>query len=100
MSATKRAKPKKKYFTPAQANAMLPLLRSILRDVSELAKELHELQERFLHAKEGETVIGPVLRRQLDEMEAEFERGKDKMQEHLQELDGLGIELKDPFTGL
>src|SRR5262245_13700597 len=38
--ATPRRNRKKRYFTVAEANATLPLLRSILRDVTELAREL------------------------------------------------------------
>ena len=47
MTAQKRAR-RKKYFTVTEANATLPLLRSILRDVTELARELHERHERLM----------------------------------------------------
>src|SRR6266481_1369661 len=35
-------KDQKKYFTVAEANSTLPLLRSILRDITDLAKELRK----------------------------------------------------------
>jgi len=79
---------------------MLPLLRSILRDVMTLARELNDIQERSQAGKEGEIVLNPPSREELDAMEVELERGRDRMQEYLEELEKLGIELKDPFTGL
>jgi hypothetical protein len=100
MAAAKRAN-KRKYFTLDQANAMLPLLRAILRDVTELAQELRDRHERLkvLHNRE-DGKLSPAHREEVEEMEAEFERGRERMQDYMKELDGLGIELKDPFTGL
>jgi hypothetical protein len=101
MSKTKRPKAKRKYFTPQQANAMLPLLRSIVRDVTALAHELRDHQDRLVAAKHnGGTMLTAAHREELVQVEVEFERGRDRMHEFLQELENLGIELKDPFTGL
>jgi len=100
MPNSKRAKTKKKLFTPAQANAMLPLLRSILRDVTSLAHELHDRQERLQSTKSGGTALSPAHREEMEQMEGEFERGRERMHDSLDELDNLGIELKDPFNGL
>jgi hypothetical protein len=101
MPNSKRAKPKKKFFTAQQANAMLPLLRSILRDVTGLANELHDSQERIQEAKNSsEAVLSAAQRDELVHLEAEFERGRDRMHDYLEEIAELGIELKDPFTGL
>src|SRR6478672_7729199 len=102
MKAQKRQKKKdaKKLFTPAQANAMLPLLRSILRDVTTLAKELYDLQERYQQIKGSDNVLMSARREELEGMEATFESGREKMHSFLEELEKLGIELKDPFTGL
>jgi hypothetical protein len=100
MAASKRAK-KRKYFTAAQANAMLPLLRAILRDVTQLAQELRDRHDRLqrLH-KSAQSGLGTAHREEVEGIEAEFERGRERMEDYLHELDGLGIELKDPFTGL
>jgi hypothetical protein len=100
MAASKRAS-KRKYFTVGQANAMLPLLRAILRDVTQLALELRDRHDRLQRLRSGEgSTLGPAHREEVEEIEAEFERGRERMQDYLHELDGLGIELKDPFTGL
>jgi hypothetical protein len=99
MAASKRAN-KRKLFTPAQANAMLPLLRSILRDVTQLAHELRDRHDRLQRLTGDGKGLGSAHREEVQEMEGEFERGRERMQDYLQELDKLGIELKDPFTGL
>jgi hypothetical protein len=102
MPSSKRAKSKTtpKYFTPQQANAMLPLLRSILRDVTDLAHELHDRQESIQNSRASNATLTPSHREEMVQMEAEFERGRDRMHDYLDELQKLGIELKDPFAGL
>jgi hypothetical protein len=101
MATAKRAS-KRKYFTVAQANAMLPLLRSILRDVTELAQELRDRHDRMqrLQKNEQEGLGSAAHREEVDHITIEFERGRERMHELLDELDNLGIELKDPFAGL
>ena len=100
MAASKRAN-KRKYFTAAQANAMLPLLRAILRDVTQLAQELRDRHDRMQRLHSGaQSGLGTAHREEVEQMEAEFERGRERMEAYLHELDGLGIELKDPFTGV
>jgi hypothetical protein len=47
MSPSKRLRSKKKYFSVTEANAMLPLLRAILQDVTVLAHSLRERQDRI-----------------------------------------------------
>ena len=101
MTAPKRAR-RKKYFTATEANATLPLLRSILRDVTALAGELKERHERLSRVPvpaRGDKP-GDAYQEELHEMQAEFERGRQRMQEYLDELQRLGVELKDPYTGL
>src|SRR5262245_41297290 len=80
----------KKYFTPAQANAMLPLVRRIVQDITELAGELRGIQEH--HAR--------LAGEELQQAEDEFERGRERMTEFVAELRKLGVELKDFFMGL
>ena len=92
--AARKPDPGKKYFTPAQANAMLPLVRQIIRDITELAGELRRRQEH-LAGLDPRTAEDERLR-----AEAEFERGRERMEELVGELRQLGVELKDFFAGL
>jgi hypothetical protein len=101
MKASRKPRKKKKLFTPAEANAALPLVTAIVQDIAALARSLHERQERL-------TRLGPpnrgglseAYREELQQVQTELERDGDRMREYIQELSDLGIELKDPFTGL
>jgi hypothetical protein len=96
-----RAARAKKFFTPAEANAMLPLLRSILRDVTELAHELQDRNERLGRVRgHQKSVMDEAHREELQQIEQEYEHGRERMQALLEELQQLGVELKDPYTGL
>ncbi|HWG44654.1 MAG TPA: DUF2203 domain-containing protein [Gemmataceae bacterium] len=98
MAAPKRGK---KYFTVAEANSMLPLVRVIVRDISELAGQLRERHDRLNGLRPGErSRLSDAHDEELQHAQAEFEQGQAKMEEYEHELKKLGIELKDYFTGL
>lgn len=97
MKAVSR-KPRKKFYTVAEANATLPLLRLILRDVTALATELREHHERA-KSFEGRK-LSAEHQEELDALLADFERGREQMQAFEKELAQLQIEIKDYFTGL
>jgi hypothetical protein len=67
-----------------------------------LAQELRDRHDRMqrLQKNEQEGLGSAAHREEVVQIAAEFERGRERMQDYLRELDGLGIELKDPFTGL
>jgi hypothetical protein len=100
MKAQKRARKAKKHFTAAEANATLPLLRSILRDVTELAGEMSARYERLREIGPQRGRAGDAHREEVESLQAEFERGREQMQDYARELEQLGVELKDPTTGL
>ena len=94
-----RPRTKKKYYSVEEANATLPLLRSILRDVTALAGELrgrHEHLARLQNAGKLDAAHEEEVQAHI----AEFERGQERMKEYEAELGRLQIELKDYFTGL
>jgi hypothetical protein len=100
MKPRKRSR-EKKYFTVAQANATLPLIRAILRDLTTLARELkdrHDRLERFQGPDGGN--MGEAHQEELQQVLGDFERDQERMREYLQELKTLGIELKDELLGL
>ena len=91
----------KKYYTPASANATLPLVRVIVRDVTELARELRERHERLSGALSGKrSGLSDAHQEELLQAQQEVERGQERMHEYERELKELGIELKDYFIGL
>jgi hypothetical protein len=92
---------KKRYFTPEQANATLPLVKAIIRDITELAHDLRDRHERLtrLKPKEGGG-LSEAHREEIEQARSEIERGKAKMADYEKELRELGVELKDYFTGL
>ena len=94
-----KRRPRKKYFTLEEAGATLPLLRSILRDVTELARCLAERHQRIVSLQSG----GAIDRAHAEELQSlvgDFEREQDRMREYEDEIRKLGVELKDHFTGL
>jgi hypothetical protein len=91
----------KKYFTVAEANAMLPLVRAIVGDVMVLARELRDRHERLTRVRAKDRgVLGEAYQEELQHVQDDFERDQERMQEYEQELRDLGVELKDYFTGL
>lgn len=97
----KQARRRKKYYSPAEANAALPLVRSIARDIAELARTLSERGQRLARYQKAEP--GKIERAYEEEelhMLPEFERDQQRLKECIRELSNLGVELKDPHTGL
>jgi hypothetical protein len=90
---TKKQTAKKKYFTVVEANAVLPLARSIVRDISALAESLQERYDRL-------TADGDLLGEKKEEWEQDLEQDQEKMRVYVEELKQLGIELKDFLSGL
>jgi hypothetical protein len=101
MSPSKSLRAKRKYFTVTEANAMLPLLRSILRDVTALAHALRQRQSLLSRAQPApEKKKLDVYQEEVAQAQAELERDQERMREYEAELKKLGVELKDPYTGL
>jgi hypothetical protein len=101
MQANKKRKPEKRLFTVEEANATLPLLRSILRDVTELAREVRDRHERLGRIRQDDRKgLSQAHDEELEGIQGELERARERMEGYEQELRGLGVELKDYYTGL
>jgi hypothetical protein len=99
--AAPKPRPGKKYFTLAQANAMLPLVRVIVRDIADLAQALRERHQRLNRiTPNGRSGLSDAHEEEIAQAQGDFERGREQMREYEHELEKLGIELKDYFTGL
>src|SRR5437660_12573706 len=85
----------KKFFTPQEAGAMLPLVRSIVKDISELAHSIRDRHDRLTRLKKG-----LIPEPQLEEEQAAWEHDSERLQECVAELTELGVEMKDLFSGL
>ena len=83
----------KRYFTVAQANRMLPLLRSIVRDIVESAAELQSRQETLRSLGDPECLPEEKAQQWWD-LRRELERGAARIEEFLDELRELGVEFK------
>jgi hypothetical protein len=100
MAATKR-QPTKKYYTPAEANATLPLVRAIVTDITALARDLRERQERLTQIRPPKGGrLGRDYEEELHHLEQELEADRERMLGYVEELTKLGVELKDPDVGL
>lgn len=99
MNGTPRQKKRKKTYTLDEATAMLPLLRVILRDITNLAGDLRDRYERLVRLQKAQG-LDKAHQEEVQQLAEEFERGQEKMHEYEQELEKLSVELKDYYTGL
>src|ERR1700745_3570485 len=90
----------KKYFTAADANQMLPLVKGIEQDIVTLGQSLEKLDTRLSRLRKDGVAMGIIPRPQLEEEESAHEREVERLQECVAELAQLGIELKDVRMGL
>ncbi|HJT77137.1 MAG TPA: DUF2203 domain-containing protein [Gemmataceae bacterium] len=91
----------KKYFTVAEANARLPLVRAIVRDIMALAQDLRERHERLTRIRGKEHgALGEAYQEELQQAQDDFDREQEQMHAYAQELHDLGVELKEPLIGL
>ena len=84
----------KKYFTLAEALRALPLVKRIAADVQ--STQAHRLR---LHAElsAGLAQLAPA---QQDRLQADFERATDRLESLIEELNKIGVQLKDPSRAL
>ncbi|MCA9271104.1 MAG: DUF2203 domain-containing protein [Planctomycetales bacterium] len=91
----------RKLFTVEQANAMLPLVRAIVGDLSKLYRDLVERRQRLEHLAAGRgRRQDDLYADELREVEARLERDQLSLRSFVKELADLGVECKDPAQGL
>jgi hypothetical protein len=97
---TPRPPAARRSFSLAEANATLPYVSAIVRDITQLAHDLRDRHERLVRLRAGRAGLGAAHREEVDQAEAELERGQERMRGYESELRQLGVELKDYFMGL
>jgi hypothetical protein len=94
----------KRYFTLAEANQRLPLVRAIVNDIVELFRDVTERRQRLIDLIErnqlGPKRVASPYTEELEQMQADIQADVERLNGFAQELADLGIELKDPNIGL
>lgn len=94
----------KKRFTVEEANHTLPLVRAIASDIVTHSREILERKERLkqMRPNAGSAVreADNVYNEEVLQIEEEIEKDTARLQDYVNELQALGVELKDPARGL
>ncbi len=90
-----------RVFTLAEANAMLPLVRAITRDLVRLSREVIERHQRVEHLKAGRSIsFGDPYDEELAQIDEELTKDRQRLHEYVQELRQLGVEPKSGVDGI
>lgn len=91
----------KRVFTLEEANAALPLVRAITRDLVERSQEIIERRQRLeLLRGSRDLATDDPYSEELAQIEADLEKDSEQLQEYVNELHALGVELKNPVEGI
>ncbi|MBI5758914.1 MAG: DUF2203 domain-containing protein [Planctomycetales bacterium] len=92
------------FFTVEKANQALPLVRSIVSDIVKQFQEVNDRKQRLDRIRESRGSGGrsahPMYDDELRQVEDELEADISRLQEFVEELDRIGVELKDVNRGL
>jgi hypothetical protein len=92
-----------RYFTVAEANKMLPLVKAIVADIVALAQDVKDRQERLRELRTRRSAnrkTTDAYSEEVHQMEDELEADVERLKVFIEELSKLGVEMKDPLTGL
>jgi hypothetical protein len=90
-----------RLFTPEEANAALPVVRPLVERLTAAHRSLSELERRLAPVRArvagngGGLHPGPV-----GALQEEAAAAASRLREALEELDRIGVQVKDPDTGL
>jgi hypothetical protein len=88
-------------FSLEEANLRLPLVTAIVKDIVTLFTDLHDRRERLNELRQRNNPSArSEYRDEVEAMEQELESDIETLDAYVAELAELGVELKDPLTGL
>lgn len=91
----------RRVFTVEQANAALPLIRAITRDLSELSRDVIERRERLSFLLRGrDRDKRDLYADELAQVQQDLESDSERLRTFVEELRELGVEPKDGPDGL
>ncbi len=93
----------RKFFTVEEANSTLPLVRLIVRDIVELYADVRDRRDRLSAIAKTEysnAERDEVYSEELEAVESSIYKDIEKLKSFIAELTEIGIEMKDPETGL
>lgn len=93
---------RKRLFTVEEANQRLPLVRAIVSDIVKLYDDVRERRDRLSHVKQSSSSqkSHTLYREEVQHIEDELEKDIERLEDYANELEELGVELKDPVMGL
>ena len=86
--------PRSRYFTPAEANALLPLVRYVVKDAAERARLHNEVVDQLNESEEEDDAALWAHRKQ------EARRLRSEVETLIEELGEEGVEVKSLHPGL
>lgn len=91
-----------KLFTLQDAQAHLPLVRSIVRDVVGLSKQVEQTRARLeeLKKRRGDKAANDIYSEELEAIESALDEDSQRLDTYLEELIDLGIEPLDVAAGV
>ena len=90
----------RRTFTVDQANAALPLVKAILRDVMRWERKVRHTRFRLKFIRRGGDELRHMFENEIRALERELTDAEDTLQRHLEELMELGIEPEGPAIGV
>lgn len=91
----------RQVFTPAEANATLPLVRAIVSDLVELSREVVERRQRVaMLSSDKPGKSNDPYQEELVQVKKEIDNDTRRLHDYVEELRALGVEPKSGTEGL
>jgi hypothetical protein len=91
---------RREFFSIEEANAMLPLVRAIVADLTELARDVNDRRRRLTFLLGGRNPNDHDLyHEELVQIEQELEKDTRRLHDYREELRALGVDSEDGLDG-